>query len=217
MGSWESELVASLENYSVEPKKELYDKEFFKSHLKYRPIYGFIADIMMSQFNPKSVIDWGCGCGFLLERLHQHGIRDLVGIDGSEKVQDFWRAELPAALVAKLFVGDIIEQDVNRDYDLAVCMEVAEHIPDEFAEDLVDIIARSASKYIWFTAAQPGQLGTNHVNCQPLHYWSNLFEEVSDFKPSRELTYKIKQEMLKSHMLCLGFPWFRDNCLIMVK
>jgi hypothetical protein len=116
-----------------------------------------------------------------------------------------------------LVVGDILKQDVNREYDLAVCMEVAEHISEKYASDLVKIISRSSSKYIWWTAAQPGQGGTGHINLKPLHYWSNLFEEVSDFKPDWELTYKIKQEMLKNHALVLGYPWFRDNCLIMVK
>ena len=217
MSTWESELISSLENYAIEPKKVLYDDEFFKSHLKYRPIYGFIADIIMSQFNPQSVVDFGCGCGFLLERLHQHGVSNILGIEGSEKVEAFWKAELPANLRSKLVVADILNRDYTIEYDLAVCMEVAEHIEARYAADLVTIIARSASKYIWFTAAQPGQGGTGHVNLKPLHYWSNLFEEISDFKPDWELTYNIKQEMLKNHTLCLGFPWFRDNCLVMVK
>jgi len=217
MNTWESELISSLENYNTEPKKVLYDAEFFRSHLKYRPIYGFIADIMMSYFNPKSVIDFGCGCGFLLERLFQHGVSDLLGIEGSEKVQEFWEAELPGALRKNLVIADIVSLDYIKEYDLAVCMEVAEHISEKYAPDLVKIIANSSSKTIWFTAAQPGQLGTGHVNCQPLHYWTTLFEEISDFKSDWELTYKIKQEMLKNHTLVLGYPWFRDNLIILVK
>ena len=215
MGTWESELISSLENYAV--KKSLYDEEFFKSHLKYRPIYGFIADIMMSYFNPKSVVDFGCGCGFLLERLHQHGVSDLLGIEGSEKVEEFWEAELPASLLNSLVVADILDMDSIKEHDLAICMEVAEHISEKYASDLVKIIANASSKWVWFTAAQLGQGGTGHVNLKPLHYWTNLFEEVSDFRVDWELTYKIKQEMLKNHVLTLGFPWFRDNCLVMVK
>ena len=217
MSTWESDLISSLENYNTEPKKVLYDAEFFKSHLKYRPIYGFIADIMMSYFDPKSVVDFGCGCGFLLERLSQHGVSNILGIEGSEKVEAFWKAELPGALRKNLVIADILNLDYTKEYDLAVCMEVAEHIEASHAADLVTIIARSSSKHIWFTAASPGQGGTGHVNLKPLHYWSNLFEEISDFKPDWELTYKIKQEMLKNHTLVLGYPWFRDNLIILVK
>ena len=217
MSTWESDLISSLENYNTEPKKVLYDAEFFKSHLKYRPIYGFIADIMMSYFDPKSVVDFGCGCGFLLERLSQHGVSNILGIEGSEKVEAFWKAELPGALRKNLVIADILNLDYTKEYDLAVCMEVAEHIEASHAADLVTIIARSSSKHIWFTAASPGQGGTGHVNLKPIHYWSNLFEEISDFKSDWELTYKIKQEMLKNHTLVLGYPWFRDNLIILVK
>ncbi|MBU0791688.1 MAG: class I SAM-dependent methyltransferase [Gammaproteobacteria bacterium] len=219
--TWEQDSIKALEEHIEKDKAvshTLYDTAFFQSHMKYRPIYSFIADLMVAHLKLGSVIDWGCGCGFLLERLHGHGIIELMGIDGSKEVMEFWKKELPPGLVRKLVVGDIFDYGVEDQYDLAVCMEVGEHVKEKDAGLLVYKICNSSTKWIWWTAAQPGQGGTNHVNCQPISYWEDAFAEESDFRPDWEKTYEIKQAMLVNHSLCLGFPWFRDNlCLFSLK
>jgi len=218
--TWEQNIIKALEEHIGKDDKNsssVYDSAFFQSHMKYRPIYSFIGDLMAAHLKPKSVIDWGCGCGFLLERLHGHGITDIIGVESSKEVLEFWKKELPPDLVGKLIVGDILDYDVDNQYDLAVCMEIMEHCKPEDSTKLVNIICNSASKMVWFTAAQPGQKGTNHINCQPLSFWERIFAEESDFHPDWETTYKLKQEMLVNHALCLGFPWFRDNLLVFKK
>ena len=59
-------------------------------------------------------------------------------------------------------------------YDLALCIEVAEHLQPEYAETLVDNVTRSARVVFW-SAAHPGQGGTCHYNEQPPEYWEALF------------------------------------------
>jgi len=216
--SWENDIIKALEEYIEQDKTETpataYDHKFFQNHLKYKPFYHFIADIIVGHFRPQSVIDWGCGCGFLLERLHEHGIADIHGVEGSKEAVPFWSERIKS----KLAIDDILIHKVKvRKYDVAVCMEVGEHMEDEYSDALVVQVAGSVERLIWWTAAQPGQGGTNHINCRPLSYWEKKFIEQTDFKPEWELTYQMKQEMLKNQLLCIGYPWFRDNLIIFVR
>ena len=64
----------------------------------------------------------------------------------------------------------------QRTYDVAISMEVAEHLPESRANRFVALLT-SLSDQIVFTAAQPGQGGTDHVNEQPPSYWISKFQE----------------------------------------
>ena len=67
----DNNVVAALEKHIQEDKENAptYDKEFFENLQKYRPTYHFIADIIIEHLAPKSIVDWGCGCGYILEKL----------------------------------------------------------------------------------------------------------------------------------------------------
>ena len=61
-------------------------------------------------------------------------------------------------------------------FDLVVSLQVAEHIPFEFADDLVrGMVAMSDN--VFFSAAEPGQGGIGHINCQSMEYWTEKFVE----------------------------------------
>lgn len=65
---------------------------------------------------------------------------------------------------------------VVRTFDLALCLEVAEHIPDHLSSSLVRFVAGAAPIAV-FTAAPPGQGGTGHINEQPPEYWVQRFAD----------------------------------------
>jgi len=50
-------------------------------------------------------------------------------------------------------------------FDLAVSMEVAEHLPEQVSEPYIDLLTR-LSRVVVFTAARPGLGGSDHVNEQ---------------------------------------------------
>jgi len=215
MEEWSQDILTALQNTEI--KSGLYDQAFYRDHLKYRPVYNTIGDIIMAHLNPKSVVDWGCGCGFLLERLHGYGVADILGLEGSAEVQPVWVAEIPVQVRDNFVLRDISTDLDFRigTYELAVCMEVAEHIDADKAEGLIKRIAASSSKYLYWTAAQPGQGGTGHINCRSLCYWVEQFAKHTEFTPDWELTYKIKLAMLQNHAIALAYPWYRDNLLVL--
>jgi hypothetical protein len=64
---------------------------------------------------------------------------------------------------------------LDRTFDLAVCLEVAEHLPKSRANGLVGDLT-SMARCVLFSAAVPGPTGTNHINSQYLPYWIELFQ-----------------------------------------
>jgi hypothetical protein len=65
---------------------------------------------------------------------------------------------------------------LDRTFDLAICLEVAEHLAPSAADTLVASLA-ALSRIIIFSAATWKQGGQNHLNEQPFSYWKEKFEE----------------------------------------
>jgi hypothetical protein len=63
---------------------------------------------------------------------------------------------------------------INSHFDLVVCLEVAEHLPEEIAECFIGSLTRLGS-VVLFSAAIPSQGGTGHINEQWPAYWEEHF------------------------------------------
>ena len=94
---------------------------------------------------------------------------------------------------------------VTRRYDLAISIEVAEHIEPGNAEEFVRLLT-GLSDTVLFSAAIPGQGGTGHVNEQWPEYWAALFR-ASGYGAMDCLRTKIWDDAQ------IPF-WYRQNCLI---
>ena len=130
-----------------------------------------VVPLVMDLVRPTSVIDVGCGVGTWLSVFRETGVEDIFGIDGDwvEKSQ----LEIPgdrflAADLAKPFL-------IERQFDLVVSLEVAEHLPGSRAEAFVDSLT-SLGPVVLFSAAIPHQGGRNHVNEQWPEYWFSHFQ-----------------------------------------
>ena len=127
---------------------------------------------VMRIVNPQSVVDIGCGVGAWLNELSNYGITDILGIDG-EYVD---RTQLLIAQESFLAADLTRLTSLSKQYDLAICLEVAEHLPKEASKQFVKFLTCSG-RFILFSAAIPGQGGVNHVNEQWQDWWAGLFEE----------------------------------------
>jgi SAM-dependent methyltransferase len=120
---------------------------------------------------PSSMVDVGCGTGIWLSEAERQGVRTILGTDGPWVSSDLLEVKpdcfRPSDLSKPLELG--------RTFDLAMSLEVAEHLPPSAATGFVSSLCGLAPVVV-FSAAIPGQGGENHVNEQWPGYWIGLFE-----------------------------------------
>lgn len=129
-----------------------------------------IVPELMALYRPKSVVDVGCGLGTWMRVFSENGIEDVVGLDGAHL--DLNKIVVPQS---RIVITDLEKPiHLERSFDLAVSLEVAEHISPSNAETFVNSIC-ALSQTVIFSAAIPGQGGQNHLNEQWPEYWQKLF------------------------------------------
>lgn len=165
---------------------ETYSKDFYKNrHEKTVYSANTILSILLEKIPEiNSVIDVGCGVGTWLSVLQDMGIKEIKGIDGN------WVDKNLLVIPQNYFEQVDLSKEISKQsrYDLAISLEVAEHLPATRAKEFV-LFLTELSDFVLFSAAIPFQGGTSHVNEQWQHYWARLFEAqeyvVHDFIRSR--------------------------------
>jgi SAM-dependent methyltransferase len=148
-----------------------YNETFFQSHEPGARSSAAATVPLALQYVPaQSVVDVGCGLGTWLAEFAAAGVTDYLGVDG-DYVDRSRLAIPPERFLAKDLAQPL---EIGRRFDLAVCLEVAEHLPAENADTLVDSLTRLAP-VVLFSAAIPYQPGTGHVNEQWPEYWRDRF------------------------------------------
>jgi hypothetical protein len=102
------------------------------------------------------------------------GVVDVVGIDGDYVDRSLLLQNLTEE---EFFATDLsFPFQLDREFDLLICLEVAEHLK-EFSADTLITSLTCHSDAILFSAAIPFQGGQNHLNEQPPQYWIEKFEQ----------------------------------------
>lgn len=153
------------------PARQPYDQAFYDEQLA-----GSLGSarvllaLLHGWWQPRSVLDIGCGRGAWLAAWRELGVPELLGIDGPWNAQErlldptipFRAADLEKPLV------------LTERYDLAMSIELVEHLSPPAGEAIVRSLA-AAADVVLFSAAYLGQGGVNHINeCQHSH-WGAMF------------------------------------------
>ena len=129
-----------------------------------------ITPLVYELLRPKSVLDLGGGTGAWTAAFAAQGVTDYLCADG-----DYVDRNALRVAPDRFKEVDLSRPiDLRRRYDLALCLEVAEHLPDSSADALITSLIRHADAVL-FSAAIPHQGGTHHVNEQWPEYWARLF------------------------------------------
>lgn len=146
----------------------IYDAAFFaewgKGNEPYVRTAAVVAGALHEQLRPRRVADLGCGCGVYAHELARRGVEALA-LDGVTPPAEH---AFPVAFHAQ----DLTVPFENRwgRFDLALCLEVAEHIPEPLSDAFLDNVTRF-SDLVVMSAAPPYQGGHHHVNERPKRYW----------------------------------------------
>lgn len=179
---------------------KLYKDDFYKDRHK-QTLYSAkrILNIVRQHAAINSAIDVGCGSGTWLSAL---GIKDIMGIDGQWVDRKYLEIPLDK-FVAYDFAKGIPSMDHR--FDLAISLEVAEHISPEDASKFVGFLC-SLSDLVLFSAAIPNQGGQGHINEQWPDYW------ISKFCDKGYLVYDcIRPEIWEDSRIPY---WYRQNMFL---
>ena len=154
-----------------------YTKDFYLELLGEQVVYS--AEKILSTVFPRlpeitSVVDVGCGFGTWLAAVSElkGAETDILGIDGP------WLDRSLLVIPEEKFLAADLSREmpaVERKYDLAVSLEVAEHLPPEKAEEFTGFLA-GITDFVLFSAAIPFQGGTGHLNERWQDWWADLFK-----------------------------------------
>ena len=154
-------------------KSSPFDEQWYDYHRSgafqsARAVVPHVIDLV----RPRSVVDAGCGTGEWLAVFQEHGIADILGIDGDwvprEQLQIPQDLFMPHDLCSPLHL--------DRTFDCALSLETGEHLRPDCAETLVASLV-SLAPVVLFSSALPGQGGLYHENEQWPSYWSDHFSK----------------------------------------
>ena len=184
-------------------KPNAYNSEFFDSLLMTSSSSApFIAKYIYHSFKPNTVVDIGCGTGEILKVLTSLGGIDCLGVEGP------WIDSYKERF-SKIQFADLNEFiPLRKKFDVAICLEVAEHLEERFASTLISTLTAS-SDIILFSAAIPGQSGTEHINLKHPEYWAKHF-----WDKGFALYLDPRKDFLKNFDIA---PWYQQNTLVFRK
>ena len=189
-----------------EPRRDAYDDAFWDFHQSSES--ASLAALILRYCPARAVVDIGCGQGLLLEGLRRanRGL-NLRGYDGSPTA--LARARARGIAVDALDIVALSRSEAAAlarrlaSFDLALCLEVAEHIPSWHSGKLLTIL--SAASRLVFSAAHPNQGGRLHVNEQPAQYW---IERLA----ARGFRLAPFDDALRAELQLLPVPpWYKAN------
>ena len=179
--------------------KVFYDWQRTGSHKSAEKILPIVFDAV----HPNSVVDVGCGVGPWLDVARNLGAT-VVGYEGG------WVKSLePAYPGLEIRTADLEQPlKVDQTFDLAMTVEVAEHLSPERADSFVaDLVA--LAPHVLFSAAVPGQGGNNHINEQWQSYWADRFA-AHGYGPRDVVRPKVWNDRGVAY-------WYRQNVVLYSK
>ena len=145
--------------------------------------FGRIADAIVRDLRPATVLDAGCAMGFLVEALRERGV-DARGIDVSE----YAISQVDESVREHCSVGSLTEPIEGR-FDLVVCIEVLEHIPPADAGAALANLCAAGDRLLLSTTPDDFAEAT-HLNVQPPEAWAAALAGEGFFREvERDVSY----------------------------
>jgi SAM-dependent methyltransferase len=161
----------------------LYDAHYFATacgvpyerNAHWLGFFGSIADRIVADIQPGTVLDAGCAMGLLVEALRDRGV-DCFGVDVSEYAIQKVREDIRPYC----WVGSVSEP-FPQEYDLIVCIEVVEHLAPQEADGAVRNLCQHTDDILFSSTPQDYSEAT-HLSVRPQEQWAESFAREGFFR-----------------------------------
>lgn len=163
-----------------------------------------LVKAVIDLFDPTSILDVGCGSGLYCKAFKENGVPMVHGYEGTQNVTSLGVYDEIIEIDLTKPIGQI-----NRFYDLVLCLEVGEHVPKEYEQIFINNLYSMTSQYLILSWADIKQYSASgHVNSRSQKY---IINELIN----RGLEY-LKEYSVELRKL-VSFSWFKKNLMVFAK
>lgn len=155
----------------------------------------------------KTILDAGCGEGEGLERLAGLLPEHPVGIDLNPESVEYARERLPGAKISE---GNLLDLPFGEsEFDLVLCLEVLEHIPDP-AAGLAELTRVSGADIVISVPHEPWFRLGSFARGKYLKTWGNHPEHINHWNPKSFRAFAEAQAEVVE--IRTSMPWLIAHC-----
>ena len=202
--------------------EDVYTRGYFEKIQQEEGLQAFrLERILYDLYKPKSVIDWGCANGLYLEPFMTEDGCKVLGVENASVAIEMRHPDIQiikADITQKISFTPTKLQPVGGDpsvpvpkFDMALCIEVLEHLEEKDAKVAIDNICRSSDRLV-VSIAREWQTGPGHLNLKPIEYWIQKFG-WQGFRVDNRATLDVRERMGDGYHL----GWLTNNLLILEK
>lgn len=182
----------------------------YRKHTTQNPVQKFLINNFLNallneaeKLKPLSILDAGCGEGFILEKLHENKIgHELVGIDFSRQALQIGKTLHPNLTFKPGTIYHIPFKDDS--FDLVICSEVLEHL--EYPEKALEELERVTKKNCIISVPhEPWFMLANFLRGKNISRWGNDVEHVHHWTKQGIKNLVAKYFIVKN--VDNPFPW----------
>jgi SAM-dependent methyltransferase len=182
------------------------EQKFGKESLEISLSAAITIDHLLNILPIHSAIDIGCGVGLWLKALSDRGVEKVIGVDGDYTNRSRLVID-PACFISRDLNRSIDTIGLGK-FDLAMSLEVGEHLLPNRADSLVDELC-ALSDFVVYGAAIKHQGGEAHINEQPQSYW------VEKFRSRGYLPYDVLRPLIWNDRRVIW--WYSQNTILYVR
>jgi 2-polyprenyl-3-methyl-5-hydroxy-6-metoxy-1,4-benzoquinol methylase len=174
--------VLSGTTYHYSESEEIYNIEDFKGKVPNKDVTSLYYKWISSRVKKRcSVIDVGCGTGYLLSTLSQENVK-LFGMDLNKRAIEMAKERVPSGSFLRASATNLPFK--NETFDCIICTEVLEHIPKKLAQGLVlecSRLLKTGGKCLFVVpngSGAGGKINAEHIALYTFKEFVNLFKEA---------------------------------------
>lgn len=137
--------------------------------------FSRIADRIVEDLHPQTVLDAGCAMGYLVAALRDRGV-DAYGIDISNYAISKVREDIRPYCVVGALNEPLDHTVLPKKFDLVTSVEVLEHMSEDDGKKAITTLC-DLTNCIIFSSTPDDTTEPTHINVQQREYWARMFAQ----------------------------------------